>query len=83
MTEPGEKCPECQRRVPHPKKPNSPESKVVSYRVPLDDAETHNEVATVVAELVGLDGAKYWRWALHNYAYAVLLQGARLEDTGG
>lgn len=83
MTHPGETCPECQRRVPYPKQKTSPQSKVVAYRIPLDDAVTHTELAEVAATELGILENKYWRWALHSYCYALILTGHRMEETGG
>jgi len=81
---PGEKCPTCQRRVNHPKKKTSPQSKVSAYRIPIDDAETHEELREAAA--LALDPKfterPHWQWALNTYAYALILQGARLEERG-
>lgn len=80
---PGDTCDNCGRRVPHPKKPSSPTSKVTAYRTPLDLAESHDEIAVELAKELGVYEKPFWRWALNSYAYAVLLQGARLEEAGG
>ena len=60
---PGHDCPTCHRRVPHPKKPSSPTSKVVSIRVPIDDVETFEELLDAAAKHCGLADKphhKYW-----------------------
>lgn len=80
--QPGTKCPTCQRRVNHPKKASSPQSKVVSYRVPLDDADTHDEIAEAAAKELGLHENPHWRWALNTQCYAMVLQGSRLTEKG-
>lgn len=41
---PGHSCPTCLRRVPYPKKPSSPTTKVFSIRVPADDLDALKEV---------------------------------------
>ena len=78
----GDTCPTCNRRVPHAKKKASPKTKVSSYRTPLDDAESHDEVAQAAAEALDIYRKPHWRWALNTYGYALILQGARLEETG-
>jgi hypothetical protein len=80
---PGTTCVLCRRRVPHPKKKESPQSKVVAYRVPLDDAETHQEIIAATARELGLDEGKYHKWQTISYALACVLQGARFEEHGG
>jgi hypothetical protein len=82
--EPGTTCPTCKRRVNHKKKKSSPESKVVSYRVPIADEETHTEIAEAAAEALEKDFTKkpHWRWALNTYAYGLILQGARMTEKG-
>lgn len=82
MVAPGDTCDGCGRRVPHPKKETSPQSKVTAYRVPLDLVESHEEIAQAAAEELDLHSKPYWRWALNSYCYALVLQGARLEETG-
>lgn len=81
---PGETCPTCKRRVNHAKKKDSPESKVFGYRVPIDDAEAHEEILEAAA--LELDPKftekKHWKWTLVQYAVACVLQGARLEEQG-
>ncbi len=80
---PGETCPTCSRRVPHPKTPSTPITKPISYRVPLDEADAHTELIDTVAEILGVTENKYHRFVALSYALAVVLQGARLEETGG
>ncbi len=83
MTEPGEVCEGCARRVPFPKKENSPQSKTFSYRIPLDDADTHRAVAEAAAHELGILGEKYWQWKLAAYEHALVLTGHRLSEEGG
>lgn len=53
MIAPGHVCPECERRVPYPKTEKSPESRVKSLRIPLDD-ETFDEDFARAMLIVGL-----------------------------
>jgi len=80
---PGETCDTCGRRVPHPKKVSSPVSKPLAYRAPLDEYEAHLEAIDAAAEELGFTQNKYHRYVTVNYALALILQGARLEETGG
>ncbi len=74
MTEPGEKCQGCGRRVPHPKKPTTPSSKTVSFRVPLDDVEAWKEALDAAAEHVGLFGKPYHQYRTLSAGLVLLLQ---------
>ena len=58
----GQECPTCYRRVPKKKKPSSPKTKVVSLRVPLDDAETFEEILEQAAKNAGLYESGHWRY---------------------
>lgn len=68
---PGEECPSCRRRVPHPKKKSSPQTKVFSTRVPLDDAETFKSMVDAAAEHMGIKSNPH-------HVYNVLLTGVTL-----
>jgi len=81
--DPGSKCPVCTRRVPYPKKADSPQSKVFAYRVPIDDAETHGEILDAAAAELGIFSEPHHRFRLALYGAMLILQGARLEETGG
>ena len=72
--EPGQTCPECKRRVPHPKKPSSPKTKVFAVRVPVDEIEAFTELIDVAARHLAAQARPHHRfWALH-YALVCLLQ---------
>ena len=81
--QPGSTCDLCHRRIPHPKKPTSPTTKPIAYRAPLDEYDAHLEVIDAVAELLGVKEEPYHRFKALSYALACVLQGARLEETGG
>lgn len=81
--QPGQTCPECARRVPHPKKKTSPTSKTISYRIPLDEAEAHEEVAEAAAHHIGVYERPHWRYLLNTYAYAAVLQDESLKGVAG
>lgn len=71
---PGEECPSCKRRVPHPKKATSPKTRVFSTRVPIDDAETFTELVDAAAEHHGLSAKAHHRYWCLLYAVTLLLQ---------
>ena len=78
---PGDTCPTCSRRVPHPKKATSPTTKPIAYRAPLDEYEAHLEVIDAVAELLGVKSEPFHRYKAISYcAAAVLLHGLRVEE---
>ena len=81
--EPGQTCVVCKRRVPHPRKETSPRTKPLSYRIPEGEYEAHLETIDAVAELLGIKETKYHRYNTVNAGMLALLQGARLEETGG
>ena len=69
----GETCPRCMRRVPKKKKPGSPVTKVVSIRVPIDDAETFQELMEAAARHAGLHSKAHWQfWTVHRGLVRVL-----------
>lgn len=68
---PGEECPSCKRRVPHPKKKSSPSTSVFSTRVPIDDADTFKSMVDAAAEHMGIK-------AKPHFVYNVLLTGVTL-----
>ena len=72
---PGSTCPLCLRRIPHPQKETSPKTKTFSYRVPVDDAETHDEILSAAAEHLGIYEQPHWRWQLATMGAALILQG--------
>lgn len=72
---PGTKCPECGRRVNHPKKESSPKSEVESLRMPAGDKETWQETLEATAGHVGVKtDEKYWKHKVILLALAYLLQ---------
>ena len=77
--EPGQKCPTCERKVPHERRESSPETRVVSYRVPSDEYEAHLEVRDSLAEWVGASGRKFETFWSLTYAMAAALQDASLQ----
>ena len=68
--------------MPFPKKESSPKSKPLAYRAPLDDYDSHLEAIDAAAEELGFTQSKYHRFVTVNYALALVLQGARLTETG-
>jgi hypothetical protein len=71
---PGEKCPTCERKVPHPRKESSPTSKTRAYRLPVDENTSHEDVYTAAAEFVGAKGKPFEQFKTYTIALAALLQ---------
>ena len=59
--QPGQCCPTCERRVNFPKRDKTPESRVFSYRVPADEAESYGETLATAARVVGALDRPYWQ----------------------
>ena len=57
-------------------------SRTFAYRVPVDEADAHDEVAQAAAEHLGVLGRPHWRFVLNTIAYAACLQDASLKDVG-
>lgn len=77
--EPGQTCQGCGRKVPHPRTERSPDTKVVSYRVPADEYEAHLEVRDSLAQHLGAAGRKFEQFWTTTYAYAAALQDESLR----
>jgi hypothetical protein len=71
---PGEKCPTCERKVPHPRKESSPTSKTRAYRLPVDENTSHEDVYAAAAEYVGAKGKPFEQFKTYTVALAALLQ---------
>lgn len=70
----GQECPTCNRRVPKRKKASSPLTKVVSIRVPIDDAEVFEEILEAAAKHADLYEKGHWKfWTVHR-GLVLLLQ---------
>jgi hypothetical protein len=80
--EQGGVCPTCQRRVPHARKPTSPKSRPVAYRVPGDDVDAHKETLGAAAEHVGVADQPFWQFKTVTLALALLLQDNELRGFG-
>lgn len=78
---PGETCIVCKRRVPHPKKPSTPKSRVWSTRLPIDDggADTFSELVDAAAEHHGLTSRPYHRYLVLLFGVTLLLQAQKGE----
>lgn len=59
---PGENCPACKRRVPHPKKESSPKTTVTkSWRLPAEEKEAREELLEQTASHLGIStSSKFW-----------------------
>ena len=82
MTEAGKVCDGCGRRVPHPRKESSPETKVLAYRVPLDEVEAHKVVRDEAAKHLGTAGRPHEVFWTYTFALAAVLQDESLQGAG-
>lgn len=82
MIEPGQVCPTCERRVNHPRKHDSPDTKVFSYRVPVDEADAHAEIREQVAQHLGTAGRPHDVFWTLTFAFAAVLQDESLRGAG-
>lgn len=82
MIEPGQICPTCERRVNHPRKHTSPDTIIVSYRVPVDEAEAHAVVREEAAKFLGTAERPHYLFWTYTYALAAVLQDASLQGAG-
>jgi hypothetical protein len=82
MIEPGQTCATCGRRMNHPRKHTSPDSVVVSYRVPVDEAEAHRDIIDTAARFLGTSERPHERFWTITYALAAVLQDESLRGAG-
>jgi len=74
---PGQDCPTCGRRVPHPRKPTSPKTKTMGIRVPLDVADELEEIYAAAGKHLGCYEEPGWRYKVLLTSLVLLLQDAR------
>lgn len=72
----GSECPTCHRRVPHKKKKTSPQTKVVSIRVPIDSADDFKEMLDAAATHRGLKEKPHHQYWTVLHGLVLLLQEA-------
>lgn len=74
---PGENCPACKRRVPHPKKESSPKTTVTkSWRLPAEEKEAREELLEDTAAHLGIQTSeKFWLDKTILALCALALQG--------
>jgi hypothetical protein len=76
---PGSKCPTCARRINHPKKESSPQSKTRAYRVPVDEHQAHKETLENAARFLGTYERPHWQFQTLTIALALVLQDEKLR----
>ena len=79
---PGQTCPTCTRRLPHPRKPGSPTSQIFSYRVPLDEAEAHADTLDQVQRLLGVAEQPFSNFKALALALGLVLMDESLRGFG-
>ena len=82
VIEPGQTCPTCERRVPHPRRHDSPDTLVFSYRVPVDEAEAHREIRETTARFLGTHERPHWQFHTFTLALALVLQDESMRGMG-
>ena len=76
---PGQPCPTCTRKLPYPKKESSPQSRTVSYRVPVDEFDAHTELLGEVERWLGCAEQPYSRFKSLALAVYAVLQDEELK----
>lgn len=71
----GTECPKCHRRVPRKRKKTTPESKVISFRLPIDNADAWEEIIEAAANHLNVKAEAYWKWQTLEKALVIVLQG--------
>lgn len=71
---PGEECPTCHRRVNHPRKETSPDSKQINFRAPADAVDDFKEIEVAAARHMGVYNDKFWRYRVHLTGLTLILQ---------
>ncbi len=82
MTEPGQTCEGCGRRVPHPRKESSPDTTVISYRVPNDEVDAHRETRETTARFLATFERPHWQFWTTTFGFAAVLQDESLRGAG-
>jgi len=75
--EPGTICPTCDRRVPKPRTAATPETKVISFRLPVDRGETLKSGLDSLAAVTGAVEASY---PMGSLIEALLLLGGENRE---
>ena len=68
--------------MPHPRKPSSPDTVVMSYRVPADEAEAHRVVREEAAKFLATAGRPHDVFWTLTFALAAVLQDESLRGAG-
>lgn len=76
----GSECPTCHRRVPHKKKKTSPQTKVISVRVPVDDVASFEEILDAAAKHMGLADKPHHKYWTILHGLVELLKGPGEDD---
>ena len=71
---PGETCPTCERKVPHPRKPTSPKSKTKSFRLPVDVAGDYDELVEAAAKHLGIEKEPFAHFNAVNAGLVLVLR---------
>jgi len=73
-------CPTCHRRINAKRKPTTPATKVISFRLPIANAPEWEEIIEAAAKHVGVTEESFWKWRVIERGLVELLQGPGYEN---
>jgi hypothetical protein len=71
---PGSTCELCKRKVPHPRKSDSPVSRVKAFRIPADEREAFEGLLGAAEEIVGVHSQPFATYKVLLAALALVVQ---------
>jgi len=80
---PGQTCPSCARRIPYPKKDTSPDTRSITLRVPIDEAESFEEIFEAAAKHIGAHDQPHWRYRTVLWGFVLALESAGAKELEG
>jgi hypothetical protein len=76
---PGTTCEACKRKVPYPRKSDSPTSKTFAYRVPVDEQEAFGVLLDEAQRFVGVAEQPFSQYKLLTLALWMVLQDENMR----
>jgi len=80
---PGQTCFGCGRRVPYPKKDTSPDTRSITLRVPIDEAEAFEEIFEEAAKHIDAHSKPHWRYRTAIWGFVLALQSRGAKEYEG
>lgn len=81
--EPGTTCPACERRIPYPRRDTSPDTRSITLRVPVDEAESFEEIFEAAADHISAHDQPHWRYRTALWGLVLALQSHGADEYGG